>query len=144
MLDASRPCPCASKPRNVLSEEFPIEVSEDAGCVRLVVRGQFSRARFTQVLQRVIEETTAPRNPRALIDGRDVPLSLSTITRYEISVQVADSIGRGIRLALLLLEVVDRFAETVARNRGATVRVFTDEAAALQWLGRGGAPAPVV
>ena len=127
------------------SEESRFEVSEDAGCVRLVVRGQFSRALFTQLLQRVIEETTARRNPRALIDGRDVPLSMSTITRYEIGVQLADSIGGGIRLAVLLLpEAVDGFAETVARNRGATVRVFTDEAAALQWLGRGGAPAPVV
>ena len=127
------------------SEESRFEVSEDDGCVRLVVRGQFSRALFTQLLQRVIEETTARRNPRALIDGRDVPLSMSTITRYEIGVQLADSIGGGVRLAVLLLpEAVDGFAETVARNRGATVRVFTDEAAALLWLGRGGAPAPIL
>lgn len=31
-------------------------------------------------------------------------------------------------------ELVDYFFETVARNRGASVRVFTHEGTALQWL----------
>ena len=129
----------------VLSEEFQIVVSADGGLVRLTVGGPYSRAHLTRLLHRIVTETAAHGIPRALVDARSVALNLSTIARYEIGVQIADAIGRGIRVAMLLVPaVVDRFAETVARNRGATVRVFTDEAAALQWLGQGGAPAPDV
>ncbi len=127
----------------MLTEEYPTVVTEDAGFVRLAVSGPYSRSRFERLLQRVGTETGARRMPRALIDGRAATLNLSTIARYEIGVQIADTIGSKIRLAFVLMpSAVDGFAETVARNRGANVGVFTDEPVAREWLGRPGPPGP--
>jgi hypothetical protein len=47
----------------------------------------------------------------------------------------AASVYHGIRLTLVgQADAIDRWAETVARNRGCDLRVFVDEGEALAWL----------
>jgi hypothetical protein len=60
---------------------------------------------------------------------------IGAFDKYEIGVQLAGTADRRLILAVVArAEEVDHFFETVARNRGGAVRVFSDEAAALQWL----------
>ncbi len=64
----------------------------------------------------------------------------TTMERYELGVHGAElqrGIGRGIAFAVVGNEPMvdpERFAETVGRNRGAHVRVFTDIDDAVEWV----------
>ena len=76
-----------------------------------------------------------------LFDMRDVTGEpFTTMERYELGVHGAElqrGIGRGIAFAVVGNEPMvdpERFAETVGRNRGAHVRVFTDIDDAVEWV----------
>ncbi len=78
-----------------------------------------------------------------LLDVRQVTGRVpGIIDRFEIGVRVAEHYLESdprVRLALLGHEPMihpERLGERVARNRGADARVFTDEAAALEWIAR--------
>ncbi len=115
-------------------DDFQTVVTADHGFVRMTVSGPYTRARFGRLIQRVADEAGSRGIPRTLVDLTAVPLSLSTMDRYEIGV-AAGRLLLGIKVAVIATRaVVDHFAETVARNRGAVVGVFTEEAAALKWL----------
>jgi hypothetical protein len=86
-------------------------------------------------LDRVVAESESRGIARVLVDGREVPPPVSTADKYDLGVAAARALDGRIKLAVVALPVnVDHFFETVARNRGADVLVFTDETAALKWL----------
>jgi len=61
----------------------------------------------------------------------------SLANAYAIGTKVATE-GRGLRLCIVLtgrsVKALDRFAETVAANRGGALRYFDDYEAARRWL----------
>jgi hypothetical protein len=70
-----------------------------------------------------------------LVDATHGRSPIGAFDKFEIGVQLASTADRRLILAVVArAEEVDHFFETVARNRGGAVRVFTDEATALQWL----------
>ena len=74
-----------------------------------------------------------------LIDASAIQEKLSVIRRLRMILGFVASL-RGIRVAGVLSEItVDpkRIGETMARNRGANVRMFTKLPEALTWLGWG-------
>lgn len=59
----------------------------------------------------------------------------SQMVRFDSGLLVAENLDPSYRIAALAKEeVVNYFAETVAVNRGARLKVFTDESEALSWL----------
>ena len=118
-----------------MTEEFEVTVSKDSGFLRIAVRGPATRANLLVTLQRIIGETKSQDVWRVLLDARGAGAAIGAFDKFEIGVELARAADRRMRLAVVAVPAaVDHFFETVARNRGGAVRVFTDEAAALEWL----------
>src|SRR5438105_15555768 len=94
----------------------------------------------------VLRECVAGGRWKMLIDCRALSGELSTTERYSLGKVVADENtsvaakedGRVVRVALVGNPPFidrDRFGETVARNRGAAVKVTSDLESAYRWLG---------
>lgn len=78
------------------------------------------------------------RAKAALIDLRDVPGEATFMDRYQLGQQAGHHLPR-IPIAVLIHERLadpQRIGETVARNRGANIEVFTDPAGAQAWFDR--------
>ena len=117
------------------TDEFPTVVTEGPGFVRITVSGPSTGARLRRLLERVVAESESRGMARVLVDGREVPPPIPTTDKYDIGVATARALDSRTKLAVLGRPVIiDHFFETVARNRGANVGVFTDEKAALEWL----------
>jgi hypothetical protein len=116
-------------------DEFQITVTQADGFLRMAVRGPRTRVNMLGTLQRMIAETKSQNTWRVLLDVTQGRSPIGAFDKYEIGVQLAGTADRRLILAVVArAEEVDHFFETVARNRGGAVRVFSDEAAALQWL----------
>jgi hypothetical protein len=117
------------------TDEFQTTVAEGPGFILITVSGPYTWTRVDALLKRIAAESVSRANPRVLLDATAVPVELSMIDKYTMGAMVAVRLGGGVKVALLGSPVtIDGFGETVARNRGANVGVFTDEAAALEWL----------
>jgi hypothetical protein len=116
-------------------QEFAITVAKDGGLLRITLRGPSTRENLLEVLTRIVADTKSQNVWRVLLDARDLSTSPSTQGRYELGVEFARLADRRMSMAVVgRAEMVDHFFETVARNRGGAVRVFTDETDALHWL----------
>jgi hypothetical protein len=116
-------------------DEFAITVTEADGFLRLTLRGPGTRANLLATVRRIIAETQSRNIWKVLLDATGGSSLVGAFDKFEIGVELARAADRRLRLAVVArAEVVDHFFETVARNRGGAVRVFTDEAAALLWL----------
>jgi hypothetical protein len=120
-----------------------IETEAKANYMHLHCRGTYSLKAIMELFEKAFDIASREGLKAVLIDGRDVKgVPPTTLERYTFGVHVAElqlDKGRCIRLAVVANEpIVDprRFGETVARNRGATIRVFTDIDEAIAWLDR--------
>jgi len=117
------------------------EAREHADYLELVCAGSYAPEIPLQVAEEGLRRAARAGRSSLLIDIRDIVGREPTMSeRYDQAVQVASLQSRvtpRIRLALLGREPMihpQRFGEIVATNRGAQLRVFTDETAALDWL----------
>jgi hypothetical protein len=115
--------------------EFDSVITEEDGFLRLTLTGPATRGMLLRALAQVIAETQSRRIWRVLCDATAVPAPVGTSEKYEIGAELARAADRRMIMAVVArAELIDYFFETVARNRGASVRVFTHEATARQWL----------
>lgn len=85
----------------------------------------------------ILEACKAGNYLRVLCDETELEYRLSTLDTYESAVFLASQAPRLVKAAIVCNEkfVQDaHFWETVAVNRGLTVRVFKDAASAQEWL----------
>jgi hypothetical protein len=109
--------------------------------VELACSGLYSRSEALRVGQQAYAEASRANRDGILLDVRRITGRIpSILDRFEMGVRISqhylESDPRA-RLAVLGHEPMihpERFGELVARNRGADARVFTDEAAARDWL----------
>ena len=72
---------------------------------------------------------------RILIDARATAGPRFGLDRFILGKYVAELFGPHYRIAILYAEqIIDKFGENTAVNRGANVLVTSDDAAALAWL----------
>ncbi|HEY7740794.1 MAG TPA: hypothetical protein VIB01_09290 [Steroidobacteraceae bacterium] len=117
------------------------EVREHPEYVELVCTGSYYPGGQLYVAREAFVAASRAGRVAALVDVRQVAGPAPTMSeRYDQAVKVAQlqsGISPRVRLALLGREPMvhpQRFGEIVATNRGALLRVFTDEALALEWL----------
>ncbi|MGH8129759.1 MAG: hypothetical protein ACRES3_02775 [Steroidobacteraceae bacterium] len=108
---------------------------------RLECTGTFSLETMLGIYEQAFALAAGAGRDAVLIDARNVTGREPTLgERYTQAVHVAElqsTQSPRIRLAILGHEPMihrERFGEIVATERGAVVRVFTDESAALEWL----------
>ena len=109
--------------------------------MRVVCSGTFDMNEVLAIFVQSFGLAAEAGREAVLVDAREVTGREPTMAeRYELAVcvaQVQAAQQPRIRLAVLGNEPMvhpERFGEIVATNRGAVMRVFTDEALALEWL----------
>lgn len=117
------------------------EVREHPQYLEVACAGTYAPEVPVGIAEYTLTLATRAGRTAALIDIRQIAGRAPTMSeRYDQAVQVASLQARTnprIRLAVLGHEPMvhpQRFGEIVATNRGAQLRVFTDETAALDWL----------
>ena len=99
------------------------------------VRGQWTERAARHVIEEVRAEARARGFTRVLLDVRELSAPDTEMTRFHTGKQIAQSWRPPLKVAALAEPgLINRFAETVATNRGARFVVFSDEAAAHHWL----------
>jgi hypothetical protein len=115
--------------------DYQIETTSEAGFLRVTARGSFGVPAMKALFDRAAADARDHGANRVLVGIRGVVGRPETLERFELGVYWAARI----RVRAVLLGqpgMIDpaRFGETVAVNRGAKARTFTDEAVALAWL----------
>lgn len=117
-----------------MTPEATFEQSPDWLVVR--ARGAGDTAGLKDLLGRIAAAAREAPSGAVLADIREVTATLTLVDRYDIGVFAAALRFPGPLAVIAAEQVLDpqRFAELVARNRGANVRGFTDPEAARRWL----------
>src|ERR1700733_265848 len=116
-------------------EQFEITVPTDGSYLRVTGSGPAMRGDLHRLLERIFAETRSRDVWRVLLDLTKIQTPVGTFERYQLGMEFARSADRRLKLAGVgRPEFVDHFFETVARNRGGAVAVFTEESSALDWL----------
>ncbi|HYL02396.1 MAG TPA: hypothetical protein VEU54_03175 [Steroidobacteraceae bacterium] len=115
-------------------QDYECQFSEEAGILRVVVRGRRDFAR-SQRLVALIRTTADERGcRRVLLDTSALTEPPPNEYRFALGELLATE-WRGLRVAVINpLEAGHGFVETVAVNRGATTRIFKTEDTAIEWL----------
>ena len=105
------------------------------GFVRITAETPWTSDNVLRAIARAKEQAARQNIHQILFDLRLWDQPTTEMVRYDSGVYVAQLLSSPYRVAALAKkENVNYFAEDVANNRGATFRVFTDEASALEWL----------
>jgi hypothetical protein len=123
-----------------------MQVRYEGPLLYVALAGKMDGRLAEKTYREVLRECVAGGRTRMLIDCRELSGELSTTERYSLGKLVAEenssaaavATGRQIRVALVGTEPFidrDRFGETVARNRGAALKVTGDLDSAYRFLG---------
>src|SRR5277367_1393506 len=116
-------------------EQSEITVTTDEGYLRVTLGGPAIPGGLLRLLERIVAETKSRDIWLVLVDMMAVEAPVGTFEKYQVGIELVRVADRRMRLAAVgRPALVDHFFETVARNRGGAVAVFTDESAALHWL----------
>ena len=115
---------------NELSFQIP------TGYLRATVGGGFPSTTFREILTAIRDEARRSEHSRILIDAFALPAPPADMDRFWIGEALAQIFGGGdFKITILYpSELINKFAENTAVNRGARLLVIGDEEAALRWL----------
>lgn len=104
----------------------------------LKVVGEYTFDQFVEAMERLMKECKKNEKNRVLIDATGLMNMAKGLNRFFMGEEIAKKLGNKVRLAILLKQedVDGHFAETVAVNRGARMKVFTKMDEALEWIHR--------
>jgi hypothetical protein len=112
-----------------------ITVTTEGRYLRVTLGGPSLHGGLLRLLERIVAETKSREIWQVLVDLMAVQTPPGTFEKYQVGIELVRIADRRMRLAAVgRSELFDHFFETVARNRGGAVAVFTDEPAALRWL----------
>ena len=102
----------------------------------LTISGAYDKIDFLSYPQIIKDECEKERTYKVLANALNVSGSSSeTIERFFFGEKLADVLGGKIKLAGVWPEKdINKFAETVANNRGGYTRIFGDVETAKKWL----------
>jgi hypothetical protein len=119
---------------NKYIEDFRFE----DGVLHVRLSGEFPMERLHKgqnLFQPLVDACATHKCDKALIDARDLQVNMDTLEMFQAGEDVVSVTSKGLRTAILAREdMLDRFFEDVAVNRGAIVKVFTDLETARDWL----------
>jgi hypothetical protein len=100
------------------------------------MEGPYALDAFKRAVDEILTEAQRRGRRCVLIDTTPMAIEdFPMFDRYEIGRYAAETWSYHLKAALLALpQHINRFAETVALNRGANLHVFTNEPEALAWL----------
>ena len=122
-----------------------VKIQQEEGFLNVRVTGRFSLAEANKGLIQMFEAVARHRAARVLVDCSDLQGSITTMQNFDHATFAAEMINeyshRGVSMATRFAYITvgafsdpDKFAETVAVNRGLDVRTFDNADDALRWL----------
>ena len=125
-----------------------LRICVESGWLRIIAAGEFSLAEAQRTFLEMLDAVARHKTEKILFDGRELKGDPNTIQRFLYGAFAAHAVTRYIiergvprasQFAYLLQEPVldpQRFGETVAVNRGMSVKAFDNLEDALGWLSR--------
>lgn len=114
-----------------------VEFDENIRAVRVTHYGVCDLTDLTQAREKAVVMLQEHRVASILVDTTAIKNTPSTITSFEFSSTHKDVISYDVKIAVVVdvLRMKDGlFAETVAVNRGISMKMFQEEKNALAWL----------
>jgi hypothetical protein len=123
-------------------QQYTISVNSDQHYLLVTVEGWYTLSNAIAIFKTAIDHALLYEKKSLLIDVNKIAGTIPLTDRFKFSESITGyfiqyALGKIHRLAVVGQEPIvdpDRFGETVARNRGLNVYVFTDLQQALQWL----------
>lgn len=114
---------------------FDIDIIEEGGVLRFTLKGPGTYQNLLHAAATIITATKARNIWRVLCDATAMSDPVGAFEKFEAAAELARGADPRLKMAVVArIEAIDYIFENVARSRGVAVAVFTDEAAALQWL----------
>jgi hypothetical protein len=114
---------------------FEIQTIEEGGILRVTLKGLGTYTHLLRAAAAIIDETKSRDIWHVLCDATAIIGPVGAFEKFEAGIELARGADSRMKMAVVArVEVIDYIFENVARNRGVTVAVFRNEAAALQWL----------
>lgn len=111
------------------------EYAERDGHLFVKARGPWTATLAATLIDEVRDEAQKRGFHRILLDLRELSRPASEMTRFITGEHLSSVLKAPYKVAAFAhAEAINKFGETVARNRGANVGVFPDELAATDWL----------
>ena len=122
-----------------------LEISPEPGFLRADAVGEFSLGEAKRTFLEILDAVAKLKANKVLFDGRGLAGKPETMERFYygefVAKSVAEFANRGVSRATKFAYVLEhpvldprRFGETVAVNRGMSVKTFDNLEGALQWL----------
>jgi len=118
-----------------MPEVLEIQVKPDY--ILVTYTGEFNVAAAERAIDGSLQAGSTHNLSKILIDCRRMTGRLSIMDRYQVAVSGQRMAGKLTRVALVRQEggsPLDRFTETVARNRGVNLKLFNEIDEAVAWL----------
>ena len=116
---------------------FYIETHQ--GILRVTATGDLAFESTLRLLKHICDTAAEKQTTKILLNGLAVSGGLSTLERYTLGVEIAPYLARSLKNAKFALvgkpPAMDGFGVLVGQNRGANAEIFSNEQAALDWLG---------
>ena len=114
---------------------YKLAIEANREYLRVTATGTYGFGRTRRLIYVIRESSDGHQLRRVLLDLTGVIGRPPDMDRFELGERLAQVFGSTYTLAIIgRKESVNRLAETVARNRGADLRVFFTEQDALNWL----------
>lgn len=112
-----------------------IAFEPNSGYLRVIIHGSYPSTTYRPILRSILDEASKLDHTRVLVDCLGLSAPPSQMARFNLGVAIAELFGGRFRIAILYpRELINKFTEDAAVNRGANVLVTSEEAAAVQWL----------
>lgn len=110
-------------------------VPESGAYSHVKISGDFDVDAFKKEIIASDRKRLKAKGNRLLVDANDLLAPKMELDRFLAGKLMADSFPRPIKVAVYTRkELINKFAENVAVNRGANFRVFDNQAEAVEWL----------
>ena len=112
-----------------------ISYQKKDGYLAAQIRGEWETLSLREAFQAIKGMAATEQLNRILVDAFAVSRPRTEMHRFTLGEDLAHIFHQQFKIAILYKpEFTNKFAEDTAANRGARVRVFGDEAKALEWL----------
>ena len=99
------------------------------------IHGQYDVNSLRKAMDTINEKIVQLGTDRILVDSLHISAPRNEFDRYLVGLAISDLSRKGLKIAILYKpELINRFTENTAVNRGVNLHVFGDEAEALEWL----------
>ncbi len=112
-----------------------VEIIEHSSYLEFVCSGDHVPEDWEELVDLQQEQSERTGKSRLLVNVQNLNFPMDNMTRYRMGLLVAEKFGPESRVAALTTpEHINYFWETVAHNRGASVKASTDRPSLVQWL----------